>query len=139
MRCWRVRSTPSTCGRTPERRSSMFRDVVTDLDDLRALLGAPSEVALKKQITRLDAHCRAIIAHAPFVVLGTAGADGRRDVSPAGAPAGVVRVLDDTHLVLPHRPGNKRLDGMRHNPAHPPAGRPFLLPPRRATPRGDGR
>src|SRR2546427_13169125 len=104
MRCWRVRSTPSTCGRTPERRSSMFRDVVTDLDDLRALLGAPSEVALKKQITRLDAHCRAIIAHAPFVVLGTAGADGRCDASPKGGPARVVRGPADPPPALPDRP-----------------------------------
>jgi len=64
----------------------MFRDVVTDEKDLRALLGTPSEVALKKQIAALDGHCRALIAHAPFMLLATAGADGRCDVSPKGDP-----------------------------------------------------
>src|SRR2546428_8884904 len=120
MRCWRVRSTPSTCGRTPERRSSMFRDVVTDLDDLRALLGAPSEVALKKQITRLDAHCRAIIAHAPFVVLGTAGARGRCDAPPKGDPPRVWRLPDATPPPPAEPPGSTRLAAMRTSPCHPP-------------------
>src|SRR5205085_4427383 len=92
-----------------ERRSPMFRDVVTDEKDLRALLGTPSEVALKKQIAALDGHCRALIAHSPFMLLATAGADGRCDVSPKGDPPGFVHVLDDTHLVIPDRPGNKRL------------------------------
>src|SRR5213078_1651717 len=82
----------------------MFRDVVTTETDLRALLGSPSEVALKKQITRLDEHCRAFIAHAPFMLLATSDAAGRCDVSPKGDPAGFVCVLDDTHLVIPDRP-----------------------------------
>ena len=88
----------------------MFRDLITDEKDLRALLGSPSEVALKKQIPRLDEHCRAFIAHAPFVALATADGAGRCDVSPKGDTAGFVRVIDDTHLVVPDRPGNKRLD-----------------------------
>jgi PPOX class probable FMN-dependent enzyme len=117
----------------------MFRDVVTTLDELRALLGAPSEIAVKKQIARLDAHCRAVIAHAPFVVLGTAGADGTCDVSPKGDPAGFVRVLDDTHLVVPDRPGNKRLDGMRNILANPHVALLFLVPARGETLRVNGR
>ena len=31
-----------------------FHDVVTSLDELRALLGEPSELAQKKQVDRLD-------------------------------------------------------------------------------------
>src|SRR5947208_4393572 len=106
----------------------MFRDLITDETDLRALLGRPSEIAVKKQLARLDTHCRAIIAHAPFVVLATADAAGRCDVSPKGDPAGFVRVLDDTHLVIPDRPGNKRLDGMRNILANPHVGLLFLVP-----------
>jgi uncharacterized protein len=117
----------------------MFRDVVTDLNDLRALLGTPSEIALKKQIATLDGHCRAMIAHAPFVLLATAGADGRCDVSPKGDPAGFVRVLDDTHLVIPDRPGNKRLDGMGNILANPHVGLLFLVPARGETLRVNGR
>ena len=117
----------------------MFRDLVADEKDLRALLGSPSEVALKKQITRLDVHCRALIAHAPFMLLATSDAQGRCDVSPKGDPAGFVRVLDDTHLVIPDRPGNKRLDGMRNILANPHVGLIFLIPGRRETLRVNGR
>jgi uncharacterized protein len=117
----------------------MFRDVVTEEKDLRALLGTPSDIALRKQISRLDVHCRAVIAHAPFIVLATAGADGRCDVSPKGDPAGFVRVLDDTHLAIPDRPGNKRLDGMRNILANPHVGLLFLVPARGETLRVNGR
>jgi uncharacterized protein len=117
----------------------MFRDIVTEEKDLRALLGTPSDIALRKQISRLDVHCRAVIAHAPFVVLATAGADGRCDVSPKGDPAGFVRVLDDTHLAIPDRPGNKRLDGMRNILANPHVGLLFLVPARGETLRVNGR
>jgi PPOX class probable FMN-dependent enzyme len=117
----------------------MFRDVVTEPNELRVLCGTPSELALKKQIAALDAHCRAFIAHAPFVLLATAGADGRCDVSPKGDPAGFVRVLDDTHLVIPDRPGNKRLDGMRNILANPHVGLLFLVPARGETLRVNGR
>jgi hypothetical protein len=117
----------------------MFRDVVTTETDLRALLGSPSEVALKKQITRLDEHCRAFIAHAPFMLLATSDAQGRCDVSPKGDPAGFVRVLDDAHLVIPDRPGNKRLDGMRNILANPHVGLLFLVPARGETLRVNGR
>ena len=117
----------------------MFRDLITDEKDLRALLGSPSEVALKKQITRLDEHCRAFIAHAPFVALATADGAGHCDVSPKGDPAGFVRVIDDTHLVVPDRPGNKRLDGLRNILANPHVALLFLVPERGETLRVNGR
>jgi len=117
----------------------MFRDLITDEKDLRALLGSPSEVALKKQIPRLDEHCRAFIAHAPFVALATADGAGRCDVSPKGDPAGFVRVIDDTHLVVPDRPGNKRLDGLRNILANPHVALLFLVPERGETLRVNGR
>lgn len=117
----------------------MFRDIVTSIDELRALLGTPSEIALKKQLAALDDHCRAIITRSPFVLVATAGADGRCDVSPKGDPAGFVRVLDDTHLVLPDRPGNRRLDGMRNILANAHVGLLFLVPGRGETLRVNGR
>lgn len=117
----------------------MFRDLITDEKDLRALLGSPSDVALRKQIARLDEHCRAFIAHAPFVALATADGAGRCDVSPKGDPAGFVRVLDDTHLVVPDRPGNKRLDGLRNILANPHVALLFLVPARGETLRVNGR
>jgi uncharacterized protein len=48
--------------------------------ELRALHAAPSDLVKQKCVARLDKHCRAFIALSPFLVLGTAGADGRADV-----------------------------------------------------------
>ncbi len=117
----------------------MFTHVVTSEDELRALLGAPSARAVKKDVARLDAHGRAFVAASPFVLLATADADGRCDVSPKGDAPGFVRVLDDRHLVVPDRPGNKRLDGMRNVLANPHVGMIFLVPGREETLRVNGR
>ena len=116
-----------------------FRDVVSSEQELRALLGHPSELALKKQIAALDEHCRAFIRRSPFLLLATSDASGRCDVSPKGDPPGFVHVLDDTHLVIPDRPGNRRLDGMRNVLANPHVGIIFLVPGRDETLRVNGR
>jgi uncharacterized protein len=117
----------------------MFRDVMTSEDALRALVGTPSDLALKKQIGALDAHCQDFIAHTPFVLVATANAAGQCDVSPKGDAPGFVRVLDDRHLAIPDRPGNKRLDGMRNILSNPHVGLIFLIPGRRETLRVNGR
>lgn len=117
----------------------MFRDLVTSEAALRTLVGTPSELALKKQIATLDAHCRDFIAHAPFVLVATSGVDGSCDVSPKGDAPGFVRVLDERHLAIPDRPGNKRLDGMRNILGNPHVGLIFLIPGRRETLRVNGR
>ena len=116
-----------------------FTDTVTDLAELRALVGEPSELARRKQLDHLDAHCREFIAHAPFLLLGTADAAGRCDVSPKGDAPGFVHVLDDHHLAVPDRPGNKRLDGMRNILENPHVGLIFLVPGRGETLRVNGR
>jgi len=118
----------------------MFRDLVTSEETLRAIIGGePSEVARKKELPALDPHARAFIARSPFLLLGTSGPDGRCDVSPKGDAPGFVRVLDDQHLVIPDRPGNKRLDGMRNILTNPHVGLIFLIPGRRETLRVNGR
>ena len=77
-----------------------FKDVVGTLDELRALMGEPSEIALRKDIGRLDEHCRAFIARAPFLLVATADRAGRCDVSPKGDAPGFVLVVDDRTLVI---------------------------------------
>lgn len=116
-----------------------FRDVVGSLDELRALMGEPSEVALRKDIGRLDVHCRAFIARAPFVLVATADGTGRCDVSPKGDAPGFVLVVDDRHLLVPDRPGNKRFDGMRNLLENPGIGLLFLVPGSEETLRVNGR
>ena len=117
----------------------MFKDVVTSKSQLRELFGHPVERVRLKEHAFLDAHCRAFIARSPFLLLATAGADGRCDVSPKGDAPGFVHVLDDTHLVIPDRPGNKRFDGMSNLLENPHVGLIFLTPGREDTLRVNGR
>src|SRR3954469_9404353 len=71
-----------------------FAEVVGTEEELRALLGQPSELVIRKQMPQLDEHCRAFIALSPFLLLGTADAEGNCDVSPRGDAPGFVLVLD---------------------------------------------
>ena len=105
-----------------------FQRPVTTEAELRTLMGTPSTGAINKEIRALDAHCRAFIARSPFVLVATAGIDGRCDVSPKGDAPGFVLVVDDHHLLIPDRPGNKRFDGMRNVLDNPHVGLIFLLP-----------
>jgi uncharacterized protein len=91
-----------------------FPGLVETQAQLRALIGEPGEVVKRKQLSSLDAHCRAFIKLSPFAVIGTHDASGQCDVSPRGDAPGFVHVLDDTRLLIPDRPGNKRADTMRN-------------------------
>jgi hypothetical protein len=117
----------------------VFPDALTSEQELRQLIGGPSELAVRKQLASLDDHCRAFIAHSPFLLMATADAAGRCDVSPKGDAPGFVRVLDDRRLVIPDRPGNRRLDGMRNILANPHVGLIFLVPGKEETLRVNGR
>jgi PPOX class probable FMN-dependent enzyme len=117
----------------------MFRDLVTSVRELQDLLGEPSELAIRKELSALDEHFRTFIARSPFLLLASAGASGRCDVSPKGDAPGFVRVLDDKHLVIPDRPGNRRFDGMRNILENPHVGLIFLIPGREDTLRVNGR
>jgi uncharacterized protein len=117
----------------------MAERVVESEAELRTLYGFPGERAVAKEQSTLDDGCRAFIAHSPFLVMGTAGADGRCDVSPKGDAPGFVQVLDDRHLVIPDRLGNNRLDGMRNVVENPHVGLIFFIPGREDTLRVNGR
>ncbi|MBV9356644.1 MAG: pyridoxamine 5'-phosphate oxidase family protein, partial [Chloroflexi bacterium] len=104
------------------------RQPITSVDQLRELVGEPSERARQKQLARLDVHCRAFIARSPFLLLGTADADGRCDVSPKGDRPGFVFVPDEETLVIPDRPGNRRFDSLQNLMANPRIGLLFLIP-----------
>jgi uncharacterized protein len=116
-----------------------FDDILTTEQDLRAIMGTPSARAAKKVQNSLDAHTRAFIAQSPFLLLATSDANGRCDVSPKGDAPGFVQVLDDRRLVIPERPGNKRLDGMLNLLANPHLGLIFMVPGRVETLRVNGK
>jgi len=89
-------------------------DAMTIRDEaaLRALYQPPMELALLKQLDRLDPHCRNFLAHSPFVVIASTRPGHGTDVSPRGDAPGFIRVLDDRTIAIPDRPGNNRLDTM---------------------------
>lgn len=117
----------------------MFKDIVTSREELRAIFGAPGERAVLKERPHLDGHTREFIARSPFVLLATSDRGGRCDVSPKGDAPGFVMVLDDTHLVIPDRVGNNRIDGLINIVENPHLGMIFLIPGREDTLRVNGR
>jgi PPOX class probable FMN-dependent enzyme len=119
---------------------SAFRTPVTTEAEFRALIGGePSALALAKEQGMLDVHCRSFIARSPFVLVATSNAAGQCDVSPKGDAPGFVLVVDERRLVIPDRPGNKRLDGMRNLLQNPHVGLIFLIPGVEETLRVNGR
>ena len=116
-----------------------FSQPITDEAQLRAILGHPSQIALDKVIPALDQHCRDFIAQSPFLLIASADAQGRLDVSPKGDPAGFVHVLDDHTLSIPDRPGNRRADTLVNILQHPQVGLIFLVPGHQETLRVNGR
>ena len=116
-----------------------FADVIDSEDRLREVVGAPIPRSLQKEITALDAHCRALIAASPFVLIASSDAGGRMDVSPKGDPAGFVHVLDDDTLAIPDRPGNRRADTFTNVLQNPGVGLIFLIPGKLETLRVNGR
>jgi PPOX class probable FMN-dependent enzyme len=102
-------------------------------------MGYPKEMAEKKMITRLDENCREYISKSPFMLLSTANAAGHCDVSPRGDHPGFVHMIDEQHLLIPERPGNKRYDSLRNIIGNPEAGLLFLIPGLGETLRINGR
>jgi uncharacterized protein len=101
---------------------------LSDEVSLRGLYPQPRELAILKQLDRLDGHCRNFIAHSPLLVLGSTR-DGRgTDVSPRGDAPGFARVLDDHTIAIPDRPGNNRLDTMSNIVADAEVGLLFFIP-----------
>lgn len=101
---------------------------VTSEDELRGNYGEPMDIALMKQLGKLDEHCKNFISRSPFLCIGTSAADGKADVSPRGDPPGFVQVIDDNTIFIPDRPGNNRLDTMSNIVANPNVGLLFLIP-----------
>ncbi|WP_416731761.1 pyridoxamine 5'-phosphate oxidase family protein [Fictibacillus sp. JL2B1089] len=103
-------------------------DYVNSQEELRLMLGTPSLKGQNKVISKIDEHCKDFIAHSPFLFLATSDHEGNCDSSPRGDAAGFVHVIDDHHLVIPDRPGNKRVDSMFNILSNPKVGLLFLIP-----------
>ena len=100
----------------------------------------PSSWLVKnKEIDHVDAGCRAYLAACGFVLLASADAQGRVDVTPRGGPRGFVTVLDDRTLAIPDATGNRRIDTFHNVVQTGQLGMLALLPGRGQTLRVNGR
>ncbi len=116
-----------------------YSDTITTLDGLREIIAPPNEVVTAKEVSALDDYCRDFIARSPFIIIASTDGNGSLDTSPKGDPPGFVRVLDDTTLAIPERPGNHRADTLVNLVQHPYIGLIFLIPGTRNTLRVRGR
>ena len=54
-------------------------DFVTSREALRTIYKTPAENAVRKELRRLDDHCRRFIAKSPFVLIGSSDVTGNAD------------------------------------------------------------
>ena len=118
----------------------MAEQQITSVEDLVALVGAPTEAVANKDRATLHDLDRQWLANSPFCLIATADEAGACDVSPKGDPAGqLAYVIDDTTIAIAERPGNRRADGYRNILANPHVGLLFMIPGRGDTLRINGR
>ena len=103
-------------------------DGIADLESLRAHFGEMTAIAAHKTMPGLDRYSRAFISLSPFLVLATADGDGGVDASPRGDAPGFVAMRDDTMLIIPDRPGNRRVDSFSNVIRQPGIGLIFFVP-----------
>lgn len=117
----------------------MTDSILRTEDALREVYGHASGRAAIKAIPALDPHCRRFIELSPFLVMGSAAKDGAADVSPKGDMPGFVQVPDEHTLVIPDRPGNRRIDSMTNIVENPHVAVIFMIPGISETLRVNGR
>src|ERR1700680_2814434 len=108
---------------------------------LREVYGSlpANSLATRLVFPQLDRHHRAFIALSPFVVVASADRQGAPDVSPRGDLPGFVAVLDDRTLMIPDRPGKKKLLTMTNILENPAISLIFFVPGRTESLRVNGR
>jgi len=111
---------------------------ITTVEQLRARLGQPHPLVPHKLWPALDQTATAFIQRSPFLLLATADAAGRQDVSPKGDGPGFVIVENETTLLIPDRTGNKLIFGLQNILANPQVGIIFLVPGTEETLRVNG-
>jgi len=115
--------------------------VVSSDAQLRSICGSPplNSLALRCMLPELDKHHRAFIALSPFVVIASADREGAPDVSPRGDLPGFVAVRDQRTLIVPDRPGNKKLVTFTNILENPDVALFFMVPGRTETLRVNGK
>ena len=105
--------------------------------ELQELYGKPHETVIKKQTDHIVLPGRTFIEASPFLILATAGKNGV-DCSPKGDAPGFVQIPDPKTLLIPDRPGNNRIDGMKNIIQNSKVGLIFMVPGSSTTYRVNG-
>ena len=92
---------------------------IENIEQLRAIIGEPSELVRLKLHRRLNAQAREFIVRSPMFLLSTADAAGQPTVAPKGDGPGFVRVADEHTLLIPERKGNKLVFSLQIIMANP--------------------
>lgn len=93
-----------------------FGNTITSVEELAELYHAPSALVRGKIQSGIDAGSATFISTAPFLLIGTTGADGRNDVSPRGGPSGFVKIVggeEGDYVAIPDLNGNNLIDTIR--------------------------
>ena len=110
----------------------MNDQTISSEDALRETYGHPNPkgLAMQRILPRIDDHHRAFISYSPFIVIASANANGECEVSPRGDLPGFVYVQDDRTLLIPDRPGNKKVLTMSNILENPSIAVIFFVPGR---------
>ncbi|MDL4840979.1 MSMEG_1061 family FMN-dependent PPOX-type flavoprotein [Aquibacillus rhizosphaerae] len=98
------------------------------VQELREKVGTPHEAVVKKNVGIVDDKARYFIAQSPMVMIATSNEKGQCDTSPRGDHLGFVHVANQKQLVIPERPGNRRVDTLCNIMENPHVGLLFLIP-----------
>jgi PPOX class probable FMN-dependent enzyme len=112
---------------------------IDELEELRSEIGYPSKLASNKVIHSLDSYSIEFISKTPFIIIATSNQEGLCDASPRGDEPGFVYILDERHLFIPERPGNKRMDSIQNILVNPHVGIIFMIPGMEETFRVNGK
>lgn len=108
----------------PDRKSN----TVQSLEALRELVGTPHEAVANKSVAIINEEAKRFIALSPMAFLSTSNLQGQCDVTPRGDKPGFVYVANPQQIIIPERPGNKRVDSLCNIIENPHAGLLFLIP-----------
>ena len=111
----------------------MMTNTITDLDSLEQHFDDPLDIAVAVERRELDDYQKQFIQLSPFVCIATANAEGRPSISPKGDAPGFVRIIDDTTLLIPDRPGNNKIESFHNLLENPGVALIFMIPGVRET------
>lgn len=112
---------------------------MTDVNIFQEKFGKPGKGPTDKVVPYMSEWVQAYIRHAPFAILSTSDTAGNCDASPKGGKPGFIKILDDTHLLIPDVAGNRLFQSYDNISRNPHVALLFFIPGVDATARVNGK